>query len=44
MWEPSISHDHALGQLVLGTIYLNVGEKESIMNQSMQDTEISPLG
>ena len=30
--------------LVLGTIHLKVGEKESIMSQSMQDWEISPLG
>ena len=30
--------------LVLGTIHLRVGEKESIMSQSMQDREISPSG
>ena len=30
--------------LVLGIIYLKVGEKESIMSQSMQDREVSPMG
>ena len=38
MWETSISHDHCswpFNMLVLGTIHLKVGEKESIMSQSM---------
>ena len=38
MWEASISHDPVLGPLFLGTTHLNMGEKESIMSQSMQDS------
>ena len=44
MLETSISYDHVLGPLVLGTIHLKMGEKESNMSQSMQDREISPEG
>ena len=35
---------YILPPLVLGTIHLKVGEKESIFSQSMQDKEISPSG
>ena len=42
--EKLLSHDHCsppFNLLVQGTIHLKVGEKESIMSQSMQDMEIS---
>ena len=42
--ETSVSHNHVLGPLVLGTIYLKVGEKESIMSQSIQDRETLSRG
>ena len=43
MWETSVSHDHCsppFNLLDLGTIHLKMGEKESIMSQSIQDREI----
>ena len=33
-----------IGSLVLRTVHLKVGEKESIMSQSMQEREVSPSG
>ena len=41
MWETSVSHDHVTGPLVLGRIHFKVGEKASVMSQSMQDRGIS---